>query len=56
MRRPMLGIALILALPADRRRAESPEPAPDFCPRAGWSRATCSLPAASARWLAAEGG
>jgi hypothetical protein len=50
----LLGIALMLYLPTDRR-APAPE-APHPSRRDGWSRVPYSLPASSARWLAAEGG
>jgi hypothetical protein len=55
MGRPLLGIALMLYLPTDRR-AHAPEASPFPPRRDGWSRVPYSLPASSARWLAAEGG
>lgn len=55
MGRPLLGIALMLYLPTDRRAPAPPE-APLPSRRDGWSRVPYSLPASSARWLAAEGG
>jgi hypothetical protein len=55
MGRPLLGIALLLYLPTDRR---APAQSESLLPprRDGWSRVPYSLPASSARWLAAEGG
>lgn len=56
MGRPLLGIALMLYLPTDRRVPAPAEASPLPPRRDGWSRVPYSLPASSARWLAAEGG